>query len=334
MHDTAVCLLADAAPTREADAITGFGGVAYSGGVVPNFGLLGDMAIDLSSISLPRAEVPVHFNHNPDKIVGRALVVNDGKRLLLKEGRFSAVTEEGKRLAGLMAEGQPFQFSVGVNGRVKRQDRSKPVKLNGAEITVDASMHASRLLEVSFVSAGADPNTYAAQLAARSGSHSPTNGVDSMENDATVAALNTRIAELEAQVATLKAERDTARTELTNLAAVQRNEQIAALFGAEHEHTDAALTAYRSMSPEAFAAMRDAVLNARAAVDGNGELFRRTASAGKDPDAGAGPTQTFKAPDGLPVDPEGAKLHAKAVKYQAEHPGTDFITAVKSVSGV
>lgn len=40
----------------------------------------------------------------------------------------------------------------------------------------------------------------------------------------------------------------------------------------------------------------------------------------------------FAAPDGMPVDGERAALHRKALDYQAAHPGTDYLAAVKAVS--
>lgn len=41
----------------------------------------------------------------------------------------------------------------------------------------------------------------------------------------------------------------------------------------------------------------------------------------------------FAAPQGFTVDPDGLALHAKAVAYQAEHPGTNYITAIQAVGG-
>lgn len=40
----------------------------------------------------------------------------------------------------------------------------------------------------------------------------------------------------------------------------------------------------------------------------------------------------FSAPDGLGVDTERLDLHQRAVHYQAAHPGTDYVAAVKAVS--
>lgn len=41
----------------------------------------------------------------------------------------------------------------------------------------------------------------------------------------------------------------------------------------------------------------------------------------------------FVAPDNMQVDPEDQALHAKAVAYQAQNPGTEFLDAVTAVQG-
>lgn len=41
----------------------------------------------------------------------------------------------------------------------------------------------------------------------------------------------------------------------------------------------------------------------------------------------------FAAPPGLEVDPAGLELHQKALAYQRQHPDTDYLAAVKAVSG-
>lgn len=42
---------------------------------------------------------------------------------------------------------------------------------------------------------------------------------------------------------------------------------------------------------------------------------------------------SFAAPPGTTVDAAGMKLHGLAIAYQREHPGTDYLTAVKAVGG-
>jgi hypothetical protein len=40
----------------------------------------------------------------------------------------------------------------------------------------------------------------------------------------------------------------------------------------------------------------------------------------------------FAAPDNLGVDASRLELHSQAIAYQAAHPGTDYVAAVKAVS--
>lgn len=56
--------------------------------------------------------------------------------------------------------------------------------------------------------------------------------------------------------------------------------------------------------------------------------FRRVSPTGKE----SGGTAEFAAPPGYDVDPEGLAVMQKAQAYIQEHPGTDFIAAVKAVS--
>ena len=50
---------------------------------------------------------------------------------------------------------------------------------------------------------------------------------------------------------------------------------------------------------------------------------------GDPPSAGA---IDFALPDGMSADPGSAALHAKAVAFQARHPGTDYMAAVAAVN--
>lgn len=332
-RSTLVTLLADPASTGGDGATTSFNGVAYSGGIVPNHGWSGDMAIDLSSLQLPDGYVPVLRNHDPDQVVGRARLSNDGKELRVVEGRFSAVTDVARETSALMGEGHPWKLSIGVNARSETADRAKPVQLNGRRMAVDTVLRNGRVIELSFVPSGADPNAYAARLSSRHGIQPPAG--DSMPTD--VNPLQTRVTELETQVATLTTERDTARTELatatTALAAARlqaRNTRISTLFGAENELTEAQLAAYRSMSDEQFEVVETTLAAARNAAP-DSTLFRARATTGRNHEGG-GAQATFAAPPGVEVDPERAQLHAKALKYQAEHSGVDYLAAVAAVS--
>lgn len=333
MKDRNVCvaLLADPTAQRSDNRVTGFRGLAYSGDVVKNHGWAGDMGIDLATLAMPAAEVPILLNHDPNQIVGRAQLTNDGTKLEITSGTFSEVTAAGKEVAALMAEGHPWALSVGVNGNLASCDRGKKTKLNGRAMQLDSVIKDARLLEVSFVPSGADPAAYAAQLSTRHGI-TPPNGDDMNELEQARA----RIAELEAQVATLTGERDTARTELaaaqatiTAAATTRRTEQIVALFGADADLSDEQRAAYMAMTDVQFSAVSAALARERTAA-GNPALFTQTATAGRNADA-TPVAATFRAPLGFGVDPERAQLHAKALKYQADHPNTDYLAAVVAV---
>ncbi len=137
---------------------TAFAGVAYSGGAIP--GPDGPFGIDLAEIQMPRGgRVSLLKNHDPNQIVGQASAQVSGGMLYLDGGRFTDVTPAGREAAGLYAEGQPFALSVGVSGSMERlSDRGTDVELNGRVQTLNAVMRRPRLLEVSLVHAGRDPN--------------------------------------------------------------------------------------------------------------------------------------------------------------------------------
>lgn len=335
MADRTLCLALFA--EAQADVVDararGFSGVAYSGGVVPNYGWAGDMAIDLASMTAP-TEVAILRNHDPNQIVGRARVACDGTQLLLTDGVFSEVTAAGREVAGLMAEGQPWALSVGLNGRVQFFEPKRKVSCNGRDIEVDCMLERTRLLEVSFVPAGADPNAYAAQMSARMGLTPPVSGDSAMPE---VNPLQARVTELEAQVATLTeqlttvtGERDGARTELAAAATTRRTDQVVALFGADAELTDVQRAAYLAMTDEQFAVV-EAALRAARGTQADPALFSQQAAHGRNHE-GTPATSSFKAPAGWDVDPERAQLHAKALQYQTAHPGTDYLAAISAVS--
>lgn len=304
--------------------VTGFRGVAYSGGVVPNYGWAGDMAIDLASLNAP-TEVAILRNHDSNQIVGRAKVSCDGNTLTIEDGTFSTVTDAGREVSGLMGEGQPWALSVGVNAKAQFFEPRRKVQCNGQEMDVDCLLENARLLEVSFVPAGADPNAYAAQMSARMGLTPPTTTDDASMNDLETARAN--IIELESQVATLTAARDAAQTQLSAIAARARTDAVVALFGADAKPTDEQRAAYLAMTEAQWSAVEAAVKAARPAADSS--LFRQSATAGRDPDAVQAVTPKATAAL-LPVDPEREQLHAQAIAYQLAHK-VSFIAAARAV---
>lgn len=338
MSDAPICLTLPAEATLGADGKpSGFRGVAYSGGIAKT-SKWGNLVIDLTGIRLPRGKSSMLLNHDPNQIVGRAKLVNDGCALAINDGSFSAITTAGKEVAGLMAEGQDWELSVGVNPeKLERVDRSKTVTVNGQQLTgVDTIFRASRMLETSFVPSGADPEAYAAQLSARHPHETPEGG--NMPD--AINPLQARVTELEAQVATLTGERDTARTELatanaaaTLAAKARRKEQMTALFGdaTESKLTAEQIAAYEGMSDAQFAAVETTLAAARTAA-GDPTLFRARPSGGLNHEDPTETRATFSAPLGAAVDPERAQLHAKILKHQADHPGVDYVTAALAVA--
>jgi hypothetical protein len=105
--------------TLAADTALGkvrFTGIAYSGGVIPSYGYMGDVAIDLSTLQNPDAQnLPVLIDHNAaiDSIAGKGNLTRVGNALHIT-GELTAATEAGRQISALMAEGYPLQMSVGM----------------------------------------------------------------------------------------------------------------------------------------------------------------------------------------------------------------------------
>lgn len=84
---------------------TGFSGIAYSGGVVPNYGWYGDSAIDIGSLSIPDQMFAL-VNHDPDQRAGHCRVWIDGSAIHIA-GQFSRMTAAGQSVAGEFMEKAP-----------------------------------------------------------------------------------------------------------------------------------------------------------------------------------------------------------------------------------
>lgn len=315
---------ANAEAVRDGERIR-FGGIAYSGGPVRQL-FAGETAVDLAAIRI-KDSIPVTLNHDDNKIVGRARIVNDGKSLRIVDGEFSEVTPYGKEVAGLMAEGHPWEFSIGAGGRYVQADQKRVTKLNGRAMNLDSYLSDARLLHVSFVPAGADPNAIAARLSALFQQPEAPEMPDPNDDGGDVARLNARIQQLESDNATLAGQLAEARGTIAAAAKARRNERIAALFG-DAEVPAAERAAYEAMTDEQFAAVEATLARVQRGADG--ALFAQVATHGRNEQGGA-PAVTVKAPDGLPVDSDRLALHAKALAYQAAHPGTDYVTAALAV---
>ncbi|MCX8016472.1 MAG: hypothetical protein N2690_01020 [Rhodocyclaceae bacterium] len=222
-----------------------FTGIAYSGGVVPAYGWMGNIAIDLASLQNPDGdEIPVLENHDGrvQSIAGLGVinrfVDQAGITSLRIDGTLTAATEAGQRIARLLTEGFPLQLSVGINANLR--ETAQPIQINGQTLAVDAVFENALIRECSFVAVGADPETTVARL-----SYIPPTGDPPMQRSTEDAAL---IAELEGKVAALE-------KQLAGLRNEKRIAELSALFdgiGRDLPEGDA-LAPYLGMDDAAFA---------------------------------------------------------------------------------
>lgn len=232
------------AARAQPDAPRRFSGVAYSGGVIPHYGWMGDVAIDLASLRNAQGEaLPILVDHDQriDAIAGRGRIFKatdaEGLPFLAVEGEISQATEAGRKVAALFAEGHPVQLSVGMHANVR--ELTEPVTVNGRSLKVAALFENAVVREVSFVAVGADPNTEAHAFAAAAPTPRKENAPMS-DDKPTVEALQARIAELEAQIEAARIER--------------RRADLAAVFEAVGRDVPQDAQPYLDMSDAAFAA--------------------------------------------------------------------------------
>ena len=228
-----------------------FTGIAYSGGVIPAYGALGDVAIDLASLQNPHAiDVPVLVDHNAsiDSIAGKGTLSRVGAALHIT-GELTTATEAGRQISALMAEGFPLQLSVGMQANLRQTAASETV--NGQTMAVKHIFEQARILEVSFVPTGADPHTSAAQFSAQPFTPSATvtlKGVSmtrTPEDQALIDGLQAQITAFTEQVAALQAAQAEAAT-------TARTAELGALFAELGRDTPADIKPYIAMSAESF----------------------------------------------------------------------------------
>jgi len=231
-----------------------FTGIAYSGGVIPSYGWLGDVAIDLASLQNPDAtDLPVLIDHKEriDSIAGKGTLTRVGNALHIT-GELTQATEAGRQIAALMGEGYPLQMSVGMQANLR--EVSQPIECNGQTMAIKHVFEQARILEVSFVPTGADPNTSAAQFSAQPLSPVPQpatmKGVvmtRTPEDQALIDSLQSQITAFTEQVSALQAAQ-TAAAEAT------RTAELGALFTELGRDIPADVKPYIAMSADSFKA--------------------------------------------------------------------------------
>lgn len=199
------------APTGDEKKPRRFSMLAYTGAAVER--MFGKAVFDLSGIEMPPSgRVPILLNHDENKIVGFADTLEmDAERGLVLSGVISEHTEEGRKVAALSDEGFAWQASVGLQVTEWAEHKDGELKLNGQSF--DGPIHVgkrTRLLESSFVCAGADKNTQAVALTAATTeevaltTETPTTEETSVEPEASLAAkLLEKIEALEAKISTM-----------------------------------------------------------------------------------------------------------------------------------
>lgn len=231
---------------KPAGAPRKFVGIAYSGGVVPDYAWLGDVAIDLATLKNPDGRVPALVDHDRriDKIAGHGeLALDDGA--LVIAGELTDATETGRTIAALLAANFPLQMSVGITGELV--ELKAPELINGRMMSVRHVFRNAEVMEVSFVPVGADRDTAAAASFNRKQESTMTR---SAEDTALIEAKDAEITALKAEIGDLK-------NQMKAQAEMARKAALTALFaevGKEMPEKDDALAPYLSMTDAAFAA--------------------------------------------------------------------------------
>jgi len=144
-----------------------FSMIAHSGKIMLNHWLWGNLAIDLSGVSIGRKKKPALREHNSNRIVGWTEGINiDEKRGIVAEGIFSGKTEDGIQVLELADEGFPWQASIYIPPlAIERVKDGETAEVNGRKIKGPGTIFRKSILrEVSFCALGADENTSASAL--------------------------------------------------------------------------------------------------------------------------------------------------------------------------
>lgn len=134
-----------------------FEGVAYSGEVIPQHGFFQNLYIDMDTM-VWKEEIPIFFNHDPDRIVGKATLKQDGK-LKIKGKIFN--NSYGKEVQELADHDLALELSVGaMPGKIEELGQGLTRMINGFEVEGPATILINtRIYETSIVPVGADANT-------------------------------------------------------------------------------------------------------------------------------------------------------------------------------
>lgn len=278
-------------PSLEADADglpKRFSGVAYSGGVIPQYGPYGNAAIDLATLRVPETALFALVDHDPSQRAGKLTATVQGGAVHIA-GEFFTASVAGREVAALFSEGAPWQLSVGIQATALAQ--SAPVAVNGQTLAVNTLFSNAVLREVSFVPVGADPSTAVVAFSL------PTKDL-SMPDEAL-----DELDQIKAQLAEMTTRALAAETALGEIKAAARRDAIAALSAEIHKEFSAEQQASLANLPEEVFAFTAGILRAhKPAAQAPEHLFSEQATQG---------AETTK--------PRLAELNAKLIHQVAGH---------------
>lgn len=163
-------LLEAAADSDEGKQLRKFTMTAYTGGKLLLAGFAYPVVVDLSGLRVSAKSRPILRDHDSTRIVGHteSIEVNAGSIRLL--GLISGSNEHAREVTESGDNGFPWQSSIGaMSQRMVFVDQGESVEVNGRRFSGPLYVaRQSTLREVSFVALGADDQTIARMIAARS----------------------------------------------------------------------------------------------------------------------------------------------------------------------
>lgn len=298
----------------DGNAIPGkFTGTAYSGGFVPGYGVVVDMATTQFATTMP-----LLADHDHAQIIG---LVSDSKtngtNLTVSGTLFSDMPgSRAEQIAQLAQRGMPFQMSIGLYGYNELYvPAGKSETVNGQQFQGPVTvLQNGKVREVSVVALGADPNTDAQFF------NAPTS--TPREKNMDLKQLTDKVAELSAQ---LKAANDAQQIAI-DLSVVAERKRIMAVEEQLIPGHEALILSLKFDGKSTGGDAAQAVLAA--------EKQSRASHAAK---------LAADAPNALLLTPAGtvpkveaaaltrAELDAQAKAHMAANPGIDYVAAVKFI---
>ena len=230
-----------------------FSGLAYSGGVIDEWGER--VIIDLASTAF-ESDMPLLFQHRHEAVIGTITTTGltaDGGLTVTGE-LFTDIDDTAAKIAQKFQRGAKYQMSVGLyDARVERLEKpNQSATINGRQFTAPGVILRGGLIrEVSIVALGADRHTNAQFFSA---DHRPPPREEPPMPDPNLDALQAQVTDLAAQLSAATDRAAAAEKALADERAAARTFAVKQLFAdLGREPTDEAIAPYVALSSEAFA---------------------------------------------------------------------------------